>query len=515
MVTMRTDWLTQTRRTYFGNAAAQRDFRVQLRGNRSMMLFGLYLAILIGVAYFKYSDIARDASISVVSAQRQLRDFYTLIVVLLGGMISIVTPGLAATTIVLERQRRSLDLVFSAPVAPRYYLVGKIIAVYRYTWMLLILSLPVTAACVVLGGASWSDVLTVYGLLSFHGLLFASIGLLVSTLSAKPVSAVIWTYAAVGAYLFASGAAAASSAVVHAYGPATGGETSFLIGTNPFSAMMAVGTFTRIGGLQVPNCLLAIAAILVAVRLCLLGAGSILSEGRETANLRIHWVIVTGVAAFGMAYALTTSGTSSSLDVRTTALGYGLFWMLSPLTLVIPTLAVYGMDGAGRQKPNGTFGVRHAFDGTPAGALPYLVLLVGLAATFGLAGVLTAGGDLPGLGFLGYVLFTLGFWSLFWAVSRAASSFGTGLKAARTTVVAAFVVVVVLPLPFLAAVSPDSFARPEFPLWNLYVLRPVASFSRTDSPAHALVYGAILCALALALSLWSEGNRKRKEPLRA
>ena len=514
MVTMRTDWLTQTRRTYFGNAAAQRDFRVQLRGNRSMMLFGLYLAILIGVAYFKYSDIARDASISVVNAQRQLRDFYTLIVFLLGGMISIVTPGLAATTIVLERQRRSLDLVFSAPVAPRYYLVGKIIAVYRYTWMLLILSLPVTAACVVLGGASWSDVLTVYGLLSFHGLLFASIGLLVSTLSAKPVSAVIWTYAAVGAYLFASGVAAASTSV-RSFGSRSSSEASFLVGTNPFSALFAVGTFTRIGGIEVPNYLLAIAAILVAVRLCLLGAGSILSEGRETANLRIHWVIVTAVAAFGMAYALTTSGTSSSLDMRTTALGYGLFWMLSPLTLVIPTLAVYGMDGAGRQKPNGAFGVRHAFDGTPAGALPYLVLLVGLAATFGLAGVLTAGGDLPGLGFLGYVLFTLGFWSLFWAVSRAASSFGTGLKAARTTVVAAFVVVVVLPLPFLAAILPNAYSRSGFSLWDLYVLHPVTTFSGKDSPTHALVFGTILCALALAVSVWSEGNRKRKEPLRA
>ena len=37
-MTAATNWLRQTRRTYFGNAAAQRDFRVQLRGNRSMLL---------------------------------------------------------------------------------------------------------------------------------------------------------------------------------------------------------------------------------------------------------------------------------------------------------------------------------------------------------------------------------------------------------------------------------------------------------------------------------------------
>ena len=483
-----------------------------------MMLFGLYLAILIGVAFFKYADIARNATISVVDAQRQLRDFYSLIMVLLGGMVSIITPGLAATTIVLERQRRSLDLVFSAPVAPRYYLVGKIIAVYRYTWMLLILSLPVTAACVVLGGASWGDVLTVYGLLSFHGLLFAAIGLLVSTLSTKPVSAVVWTYAAVGAYLFASGGAASASSVVSGFGGHSSGETSFLIGTNPFFAMMAVGTFTRIGGVEVPNYLLAAGALLVAVRLCLLGAGSILSEGRETANLRIHWAVVTAVVAFGAAYYLgtisssgwTSFGASASGDQRAVAMGYGLFWMLSPLALVMPTLAAYGMDGAGRQRPNGAFRMRHAFDGTPAGALPYLVLLVGIAALFGVVGVSIAWRSLPGFAFFGYVLFTLGFWGLFWAIARAASSFGIGLRAARTTVVAAFVVLVVLPVPFLVAITPVSYTDPGFSLWDLYVLKPVASFNGKDSPIFAFAYGLVLLVAALAVNVWSERNRQQK-----
>ena len=523
MVTIHKGWLAQTRRTYIGNAAAQRDFRVQLRGNRSMLLFGLYLAILIGVAYFKYGEIARDATISVVDAQRQLRDFYMLIVVLLGGMVSIVTPGLAATAIVLERQRRSLDLVFCAPVAPRYYLVGKIIAVYRYTWMLLILSLPVTAACVVLGGANWSDVLTGYGLLSFHGLLFAAIGLLVSTLSSKPVSAIVWTYAAVAGYLFASGTAAASTYVMHAYGGRSSGETSFLVATNPFGAMYAVGTFTRIGGFQVPNYLLAIAAILVAVRLCLLGAGSVLSEGRETPNLRIHWLLVTGLAAAALAYALADSGsygrailgTPSVVNSRAMVLGGGLFWLLSPLILVLPALAVYGFDGAGWQKPNGGFRLRHALDGTPGGALPYLTLLVGTATVFGLAGILLAGKPLPSFAFSGYVLFTLGFWGLFWAISRAASSFGTGIRAARTMVVAAFVVIVVLPLPFLAAIMPQSYDRSAFSLWDLYILRPVLQFDDHSSPLMPFVFGTILLGLSLAVNAWAETHRKAKGPLHA
>lgn len=529
------NWLRQTRRTYFGNAAAQRDYRVQLRGNRSMLLFGLYLAILIGVGCFKYATIA-GSTMSVVAAQRELRDFYALVVFLLGGVVSIVTPGLASTAIVLERQRRSLDLVFSAPVEPRYYLVGKAIGVYRYVWMLLILSLPVTAACVVLGGASWGDVLTAYGLLSIHGLLFAAIGLLVSSLSTKPVSAVVWTYAAVAAYLCASGGAAAA-----AYGDAHSyyrmnmpGEASFFIALNPFSTLFTVGTHTSVMGHSVPNVVLGAAAILVAVRLCLLGAGSAMSEGRETANLRLHWALVTGATAFGLAYWLVSSGGYATITMNermgpdgtayalplTTArgivLGYGLFWLLSPLVLALPMLVAYGSDGAQRQRANGGFAFRRAFDGSPAGALPYVMLLVALASGCGLAGVGAAGGGLPPLAFGAYVLYALGFWSFFWAIGRVASSYGMGLRAARTSLAAAFVVLVGLPVPFLVAFAgARSFGSSgSTSAWDLYLLRPVLQFDGVNL-ALPVVYGAGLLALAFGMNAWSERNRLRNVAVRA
>ena len=526
-MTVPMNWLRQTRRTYFGNAAAQRDFRVQLRGNRSMMLFGVYLAILMLVGFFKYDSIAGNTQ-SVVQAQRELRDFYMYIVQLLGGMVSIVTPGLAATTIVMERQRRSLDLVFSAPVQPRYYLVGKIIAVYRYIWMLLILSLPVTAACVVLGGASWSDVLTVYGLLSIHGLLFGAIGLMMSTVCAKPVSAIVWTYVCVAGYIGLSGSFAGSVSAMRYMGG--GGETNFLVGINPFTTIFTVGTYTTIQGYHVPNYLLAGLALLVAVRICLLGAGSLLSEGRETANLRIHWAVLTAAAAYGLGYVLVSSGALSvmtrastgivvssavgpstiSADPISTILGTGVFWLLAPLALVIPMLSAYGDDGARRQKANGWFGLRNVFDGTPAGGLPYLVLLVATATVFALLGVHFAGGILPKPWFLAYVVFALGFWSLFWSVGRIASSYGVGLRTARTVVVASFIVLVVLPVPFLSAISAETFSESGISAWNLYALYPVLRFNKVNM-IEPLLYGAAFLALALVLNALSERKRTLRE----
>jgi ABC-type transport system involved in multi-copper enzyme maturation permease subunit len=530
------DWVRGTRRAYFGNAAAQRDFRVQLRGNRSMLLFGLYLLVLIGVGFFKYADIA-DRTISVVQAQRELRDFFTLVVMLLAGMVSIVTPGLAATAIVLERQRRSLDLVFSAPVQPRYYLIGKMIAVYRYILMLLVLSLPVTAACVVLGGASWSDVLTVYFLLSIHGLLFSAIGLLMSTVAAKPVPAVIWTYIAVAGYLSASGAFA-GAAYGSSYMRAMSGSASeipFTIGLNPFTAIYTMGTYTTMGAYHVPNYLIACLITLVAVKLCLLGAGSLLSEGRETANLRLHWLIVTALSMFGLAYWFVGSGTYSSIiasakpttagggtfsqafahaDPRAVFLGYALFWAFAPLVLALPTLAAYGNDGASRQRANGSFAMRHSLDGTPAGALPFIFLLIVVGAIGGLTGVKVAGGALPSPWFVAYALFALGFWTLFWGVGRVASSYGMGIRSARTVVVTAFVVVVVLPLPFLSAISAETFSEPGISAWDLYLLRPVLQFA-SISMVQPLVYGLAFLALAFGMNAWAERNRLKLGVARA
>lgn len=513
-------WLRQTRRTYFGNAAAQRDYRVQLRGNRSVILFGTYLTILIGVAYLRYSSIAGGGDISVVSAQEQLRDFYATIVVLLAGVVTVVTPALAATAIVSERQRRSLDLVFSAPVEPRYYLVGKAIAVYRYVWMLLILSLPVTAACVVVGGASWSDVLTLYGLLSIDGLLFAAIGLTISTLSSKPVSAVVWTYVAVALYLGGTWPLGEALHSAMRYGMASrSGQVPFLVGISPFTAQYAIGTFTHIWNFDVPNWILICLAMLLAVRLCLLGAGSLLSDGRETTNLRIHWLAVCWAIAFGLGYWISAGGYLGMLrsasrsvspspgDLATLVPGMASFWFFVPLLFVLPNLAAYGNDGPGRLRPNGWFSPKRIFDGTPAGSLPYLAVLIMGSSICAYLAMRIGGTTHPRLWFFGFAVFTLGFWSLFWAIGRLVSSYGSGIRSARTLVIVSMIVLVALPVPFLNVLAIDSFATPGPSLWDLYPLRPVLLATADTNMAKPLIYGAIYLAAALGLNFWADRRR--------
>lgn len=497
-------WFQQTRRTYLDNAASVRDYRVQLRGNRSVILFGLYLFVLIAVAMTVYNELAGGTSISVVDAQRRLRDFYGVVTALLGGIVSLVAPALTATSIVMERQRRSLDLIFSAPVTPKYYLVGKMLASYRYTWMLLVLALPVTAACVVLGGASWADVLVTYLALSMHALVFTAMALLMSTLSPKPVSAVVWSYACAIGFLILTFSATASSMIGSFMGRSTQ-EAPFFVAMNPFYLAYSVNTHTTVWTTEVPNWVFTVVLCALISKLCLLGAGTLLSAqpARELRSLRLHFLVyLAGLVAY-------TAWESAS---STVSVGVITFWFLSPLFLVMPFLSAFGVDAERRYRPNGWFSIRHTFDGTPAGALPYVYTLIFGCLAAGYAGDYFGNGHRIQSSELAYVLYIVGFWTMFWAIGRFASSMFPGLRSARMLQFASFVVLVLLPIPFFATLAASSLYTASASLWDFYILRPFFIGSSTGAEVVATIYGSITLLLGALIGLAAERNVRRRLP---
>jgi len=518
------NWIRQTRRTYFGNAAAQRDFRVQLRGNRSIIVFGLYLAILIGVAYIQYRGVESQAGVSLSTIQYSLKSFYSTIMALLAGMVVLITPALAATAIIVERQRRSLDLVFSAPVEPRYYLVGKLMAVYRYIWMLLILALPVAAACVVLGGANWLDVLSAFILLSFHGLAYAAVGLYVSTISTKLIGAIGRTYITVMVIVFVTSVWAGTG---FAFGT-QGRERPFTVAMSPFMVADGGNTYTVLSGVQVPNWVLVGALILVFVRMCLLGAGSVLSDGREIKNLRISWTVImavigsalsnfgggaTGVTFFmargfnpGGISAQAVSGTGSSVSAAD--LGTGAFWLLFPFIFSIFGISAFGTDGHGWQRPNGWFTPKEVFSGTPAGALPYALLLTTVTFVGQYFSTSLSGSAVNVVAYLPYYFYSVGFWALLWAATRLASSIGGGLKATQTTCVLFCIILIVAPVVLFSLINAGIDKPFEQPIWNFYVLRPVLPVG-TPTFLTALLYGVLFFFAAAALYALSINRTKQ------
>lgn len=507
-----TRWLAEQRRVYFGNASSVRDFRAQLRGTRPILFWSIYLGLLILFVILAYSNVVAQGSQSVTVVQNQLKSFYTSILWMLEVMIALVAPVIVVMSIQSEIQRKSIDLVSTSPVTPKYFLIGKVVSGYRYVVMLIFLSLPITAAAVVLGGATYGEVIISYLMMAMHGLLYIAISLPIAVVSQKVVPAVIYSYIACWAYaLFASIGAAEHLA------------SSYMMGGNseaPFYTLLAPGMLyvpvdahTRLNAWEVPNWIIACAVILVLVRFMLVAAGSAMTRrgSAETKSLRIHGIVLAAVLTAIAGYSQFAS--SGIISAVTSGSGadpaqyLGIFYTVISLVLifVVPFLSAWSYTDENKHRPFGVFDIRQIFTGAPEGGLPYLLLL--LATIFGVGTwVWSKSGGTFDASVATYMLWLSGCWVFLWSVGWLASSFSkSGAGTAKKSHIAFIVMLGLLPWPFLGIVSTTSGAQ-----WDeVFKIYPFAGFLYDSLQLDTVVFMVFeLWVAALALTIWAETRRK-------
>lgn len=492
-------WLSRNIAVYRDNPTALRDFRAQLRGNKAIALWTLYLFIMMGYTLINYYTVTNGGSLSVTDIQFRLRAFYDNSMYMLAAAICLITPSLTAGSIVVERQRKSLDLLFSAPVSLKGMLVGKMIGAYRYTLMLLILSIPMTSVAVVMGGATWGDVLQIYADLSFAGLVLTSIGLMISSLSESVGAAVIWTYLASGFYLYIT-------AIFGAPPVNMGAGTSFLPAMNPFFAVSTGPTNMLVAGHQIPNFIFVGIASVLICRILLLGAASQLSPfgSPETRGFRLQTVLYcfVGLIMVGLSDA-------SPFEPRAAADAIGI--LCGCLILFLPNILCYGSDGGRKFGYNGRPRLEGTFTGARSGSLSY-VLLLWLAIVLGVAVAvaihrspsITAFASPEPWPFSSYAsalfdgsLWTLAFIFMLWGLARGISARASSLKAARSGLICALVLLFGVPLPILSlATAREGYMTGNLyssHLWAIYLAYPFGNHLAT-----APIYACLMVVIGLA-----------------
>ncbi len=515
-------FLSRAWHAYVGNAVAVRDYRSQLRGNKAIWIWGAYLCLMIVLCGMAYSGIVSQEQQSISSLQSQLTNFYYLVMSMLGAVVSLAAPALTASTITMERQRRSLDLIFSSPVHPRYLLVGKLLGGFRYLVMLLVLALPVTAVCVVMGGATWTDVVGAFIVLLSSGIVMMAMGLLVSSLSATTISATISAYLMTILYLILTSIFAVLMTAMRfsGMGGVRSNEAIWTVALNPFSAAIAAPTFTRVGTWEVPNWVFGLVFSLAVARLLLAGAGSALSPygSAETKTLRIQGVIVAFLIAFLAAVPLSASllPTMIAAGGRTAPTGpssdYFVALLLGVLAaslfIVIPSLACYGKQDADRKFRNdGIVSLRGILLGTPSGAWLYLFLLVAaLVAGVGI-GTRYGVGKWPGWEFWSIAIWGLGYLTLWWGLGRYLSSFKLGLRGSRAAVTAVMILLLAVPVPIFFMIMASQWATnpAETGVWRFHLLYPLS----VEGAPNAYIYGLACAVVGALLTGLGETNFKK------
>lgn len=532
-MTSELSWLHQLKRTYIGNATATRDFRIQLRGSRAAVLFTLYLVLMAFVLLMVYSSsIGEEGRYSLATAQSSLQTFYYVTLGALGIVISIVAPSMGAFAIVTEKQRRSLDLVFSAPTEPKYYLVGKLISSYRYVWLLLVLSLPFCAVSVTLGGTTWGQLFITFLLFSVYGLVCVSFGLLLSTLCSKALPAIIWTYLSIGCYFVGTFMLLALSAF--------SGHSSPLTQVNPFSSLNPF-TFPFVSdqtwpvfGREVPTWILSIILQLLVVKFVILSAGSLLAPGnsKEIRGLRIHGLVYTAAITYLIGFTIDpsfrstfTGGPEAGMSLNQVLQiyhGRSIFSILFFIGLiVVPYLASFGFNDLRRHRPNGFFNIKHTFSGRPAGHLPYLIVLFlvcVIAYVWGVRSAANATSFIPfsrssssitpetveslnpfSKNFLMYLLITFDLWVLGFLIGWFVCSRTPILSRGRTFALFFFVLGIILPTALFAIISPEDYRTAT----GLWAFNPVAgAICELSSAGITGIHGlALLCLCVIVAAL--------------
>ncbi|MFH1738197.1 MAG: ABC transporter permease subunit [bacterium] len=135
------------------NPVITRELTSQLRTRRSFVQLGILLSIIAVVFCMVYHPISKTWPHGNLNG-RSL--FFPLIYISM--LLALPITTMAATSIVRERETKTLDLLLTAPLKPRSILFAKCVANLLYALLILSSTLPFLVICFLFGGLSPSEV---------------------------------------------------------------------------------------------------------------------------------------------------------------------------------------------------------------------------------------------------------------------------------------------------------------------------------------------------------------------
>lgn len=167
----------------------RRELIEQLRTNKAVIL-QIIMAMVFAIMIVLRWPTDAQADLSGLASQQVLRLFgYGLLTVIL-----LLVPSFPATSIIREKIKGTLALLFNTPISSVGIYFGKFLGVFLIVLILLSTSLPAAAACYAMGGVSGKDIGFLYLILTVAAVQYIMLGLLVSTYANSTDSSLRMTY---------------------------------------------------------------------------------------------------------------------------------------------------------------------------------------------------------------------------------------------------------------------------------------------------------------------------------
>ncbi len=170
------------------------DMLTTARRARYYVLRAIYAGALLLVLFsFFYERFDRPHNIHEMAATAE--GFFQTFAVLQLIAVACLTPALAAGTVALERERRTIEYLFATDLSNTEIVLGRLVSRMLLVGSMVLVGLPLFALARLFGGIAGERLLIVFGLTMSTALFIVALSMLVSVGTPKARDAVLRCYA--------------------------------------------------------------------------------------------------------------------------------------------------------------------------------------------------------------------------------------------------------------------------------------------------------------------------------
>lgn len=186
------------------NPVLLKELKLRFRFTKTVNGLVAYLAAL-GVFVVGFFVIAGQLSGHAYFKPSESFYLFLALAVIQIGLVLFITPGLTAGAISTEREKQTLNMLLTTTQSSASIILGKLASSVAFLGLLLVASLPLYSIVFLFGGVSPGQLLLVFAFSFLTMLAIGSVGIFMSTITKKTITATITTYSAslfVGLFTF-------------------------------------------------------------------------------------------------------------------------------------------------------------------------------------------------------------------------------------------------------------------------------------------------------------------------
>ncbi len=181
------------------NPILSKEFHIQMRDRMLFSLAMVYVAIICSVVFGMFWF----ASTSNKPIDPQYgRDIFLIFFIVMNLAVYSISAGIGSKLISQERQKANFDLLKITLLKTRHIILGKILPLFAYIMMLMLLSLPLAIVIMPISGLSIAGVVLCYLIAFISAITFSIIGLMWSSLFRNVRTSTALTYISCGIIAF-------------------------------------------------------------------------------------------------------------------------------------------------------------------------------------------------------------------------------------------------------------------------------------------------------------------------